>query len=642
MVALRLLAGSVAFLATIQVWCIGASLLGLRMSQALAVGGLAVAVLAGIGLAGRIAARSDAVRATVGGGEESRGTRWADRSAAVVAAACFLWLGWIWVRLLLVAWQREPLGWDALWYHIPAVHEWMMRGRVAFLPLGPGLDAAPLEVLTAGWVNFPMGVELTGFFSVYLLGTDRLIDGANLWYWPLAVLSLVVIARRLGARGPWAWLAGGLLFGAALFLTQSASLYIDPGFSAAVMASMAGAMVVLFPRPADRPLWTAVLFGAALGLTIGSKGPGLPYAGAIGLLAAGVVLWRARYARLRRPLIQIAIALGVLVAVGGYWPIRNAVNTGNPMYPVLVRVGHKVLAHGYDFGGYAELDWVVREPLKPYPTWSRMFVSWLQPESPLLADDPDSVDRAVGGLGFLWLAGALPAILYLWGLTLKRGDAERRSALAFLSAVVLVLLALTTLKWQGRYTYWLYGLGLPAMAVVLSDAAARLHRSRWHLAPLLLGLVALGVAGWESSGTLELEVRSGRVVDSDGRVTYRSTLDRLWPGMGEAAGFRELLAADRVARGPWASGGTTRFGGALANPLGRREIVVLPPSVGPDRIAALRDDGVRWVLWTASDPDSIPAAVQRGSCRYAYGRGETRYYAFDLTGCPTAAGGSAP
>lgn len=141
---------------------------------------------------------------------------------------------------------------------------------------------------------------------------------------------------------------------------------------------------------------------------------------------------------------------------------------------------------------------------------------------------------------------------------------------------------------------------------------------------------------------LDLELRDGEVVDPQGRATYLSTVDNLWPGMDDIPGFRELLAADRIARGPWASGGTTRFGGVLAMPIGKRRIDVLPPAPTERQIDALRQEGVRWVLWVAADPDSIPQVIRSGACASVYGRGSTRYYAFDLAGCDTTVAGGEP
>jgi len=488
-----------------------------------------------------------------------------------------------------------------------------------------------------------MGVELTAFFTYYLLGSDRLLDATNLWYWPLAVSSLVVLAGRLGARGAWSWLAGALLFGAALFAAQSASLYIDPGFGSAVLAALAAGVVLLFPVTGERPLLKAVLFGLALGLVLGGKGPGLPYAGALGMLVAAVVLWRARFDRLRRPLLRIAVAFCVMTAVGGYWSIRNAVHTGNPLYPIQVKIGHKVLAHGYDLTGYAELDWVVRPSLKSYPPWARLVVSWTQPDSPLLNETRAIEYAGVGGLGFLWLLGALPAVLYLWGLAVVRRDRELVHVLGFLTAASLALLALTTIKWQGRYTYWMYGLGLPAMVVVLQDAMRSSVRRRWHLATLGLGLGAICVAAWESAGTVALEIRRGAVVDSTGALAYRSTVDNLWPGLARSPGFRELLGDRHVARGPWSEGGATRFGGVLALPLGQRRVDVLPPDPSDEQLDALMEVGVRWVLWTETDPDRIPIALtSRASESFVWGRGKNRYYVFNLGDCLEVPGALEP
>jgi len=132
MVALRILVAFTGLFAAIQVWCIGLSLLGVGMTQPLAVLGLALALVGATALAFRFGHGDEvqelASRPCAPAGEGSKGGR-ARSIVALATGAAYLWLGWIWVRLLHLAWEREPLGWDALWYHIPAIHEWVLRGQ---------------------------------------------------------------------------------------------------------------------------------------------------------------------------------------------------------------------------------------------------------------------------------------------------------------------------------------------------------------------------------------------------------------------------------------------------------------------------------------------------------------------------------
>ena len=65
-------------------------------------------------------------------------------------------------------------------------------------------------------------------------------------------------------------------------------------------------------------------------------------------------------------------------------------------------------------------------------------------------------------------------------------------------------------------------------------------------------------------------------------------------------------------------------------------IQVLPPDLTPERLESIAASGVRWVLWTESDPEAIPDALTDGAIgSHTWGTGTTRYYAFDL-GPPAA------
>jgi len=606
-----------AFLALIQFLSIAFGVVRLRLNQPLALAVVAISIFLSWLFANRF--REPAAAPAAEPRHAHGKTRLVDGALRAAAVGVLLWAGWVWLQLWIIAWLRQPLGWDPLWYHIPAIHQWALRGHVAFVPLDPQLADAPFEVLLAGWLNFPMGVELSSFFAHSLTGSSRLVDACNLWYWPLAFAALVLIATRLGARGIWRWLAGGLLFGASLFVAQSATAYIDPGFGAGVIGSLAAALVFVFDEGRTR-WWSTVLLGANLGLMLGAKGVGLPFA-AVLLFTAGVgALWSGGLGHARVSALRLALCASVMLAIGGYWYIRNAVNTGNPIYPIQLQIGHKVLIQGYDVSNYGNLDWVVRPVLEPYPPWSRTFVAWLQLDGPAAAGVSGGRYATAGGLGYIWLLGGIPAVIYLWVLLIRRRDRRRLLEYGFLTLSVLLLLSVTTIKWQARYTYWLHGLGLPAIAVVLSDAAARWRRDRRHLITAGLALGVIGIAVWESSRVLSLEWQTGRDPDSDDTV-FLSRVQLWYPEMEEMPGFSDLLAADRVARGPWSTNGGMLFNGVLSLPLGKREIAVLPLDPSLVQLEQLRRQGIEWVFWDVEDPASAPPALEAAAAeRYVYER----------------------
>ena len=607
-------AGVSCFLALIQVFTIGLGLAGIEMSQHLAVVILLISATAAWAFARRFREPESGSTASASNTGRVPVLDWVIKAAVV---ALLVWAGWVWVRLWALAAYRPLYDWDGLTYHVPAINAWVLRGHVAFIA---GIPDVPV-------VNYPMGVELTSFITHYLFQTSRLVDACNLWYWPLAVTALAVTAAVLGARGIYRWLAGALVAGASVYVSQSVSAYVDPGFASAAMASVAAACVFVFDGP-RKLVWKGALLGLTVGLMLGSKGYGLPFAaivlagtavGALGLRGVG---------RCRVEIRALALALLVMLAVGGYWYIRNAVVTGNPIYPIQVAFGEKVIINGWDHRYFSQVD--LPEWLGRYPAWTRPFVAWLQLDGPAR-----SYGWMAGGLGYVWIVGAIPAIGLLWLLALQRRLPTPVAPLGFLTVMVVLLFMATDARWWARQTLWLHVVGLPCVAVVVSEAASRWRIDRRHLVSvaLFLGLTALVV--WESSRTLRLEWETGRDTRVNTRTAFLPTLEFHFSGLQSAPGFREALDSRIVARGRWSTGFGQLLGGTLSMPLGRREIVVLPPEMDafrdPYKALSTREEprdeeitwvqgrGVEWILWDEPTAGDLPESLSRHAReRYVY------------------------
>jgi hypothetical protein len=581
--AVRLFAGVTVLFALLQVFSLWSGALGVTLGRAAATLITVISLLAAILFGLRY--RDDAAGA---------GPLASDRPTSLplrlTTAAALAWTASIWIRLWVLAARRAPYDWDGLYYHLPAVHEWARAGRIAWLDTPPEVP----------FVNYPMGVEATTFLLHRMHGADALLNAGNLWYWPLAVLAVVVIAGRLGAAPAWAWLAGALVSSAPVLAAQSLTCYTDPAFAATVLASLAAAMLVLFPTsPTGAGPW--VLWGAALGLMAGAKGSGVPFALVNAVMVAAVIAWRERGAALRRwP--QVLMAVGAAVATGGYWYLRNALMTGNPVHPIQVAIGHKVIFPGYDHVQFSEAN--LPAWLAAYPAWLRLPVSWLQTDAPIHGYAP------TGGLGYLWLVACIPAAALLLLLAVRRRRDRFATEFLFLAALVAVLLGAQTSSWWARFTVWLIGLGLPALVVVLQRAQgeARTRAARLLVVVVTMGCVAL--AGWETNRTLGLERLEGLLPATEsGRTVYRTSLQYIFPDLDRTPGLDRFLAAENIGRTRWGRLGTL-MGGVLSQPLGQRAIHVLPSRPGPSDLAALRAAGATWLVWDLEAEPEVPSHVR--------------------------------
>jgi hypothetical protein len=216
-------------------------------------------------------------------------------------------------------------------------------------------------------------------------------------------------------------------------------------------------------------------------------------------------------------------------------------------------------------------------------------------------------------MGYVWLFGALPALLYLWILAARRRYPGPVREFAFVTVLVLCLLAVQPSSWWSRFTVWMLALGLPCIAVAAHHAVSSWRRSWWHVVTLAAAIAMVGVSQWESRRTLDLEWEDGRTSSEAGvRAEFQSSLDYMFPGMAEAPGFDKFFGATHIARSPWEQFGTL-LGGILAMPLDGRTIHVMPMYPGESDVASLRESGVEWIIWDVVGAGEAPEAITQAA-----------------------------
>ncbi len=230
-------------------------------------------------------------------------TRGERLALGAVAGAGLAWTAWV---------LRHPgLAIDPLSYHLPESIIWAQKGT-------PG----SVERLQ---YDFPQGTyPVTNELLVaWLVGIAR--TSAPALVWTPAMAALAVLAgwtglRRLGAPR----LPAGAAIAAVLLTPVAASQLIGPHTDLPALAWLwtAAALVAL-----GRPRLLAPALVAA-GLAVGTKTTVAPLVVVLAVVAA--VRHRHALRALRGPL---AVALGLAVATGGVWYLRNLVVHGSPLYP---------------------------------------------------------------------------------------------------------------------------------------------------------------------------------------------------------------------------------------------------------------------------------------------------------------------
>jgi hypothetical protein len=223
-------------------------------------------------------------------------------------------------------------GFDDNSYHLSAVADWVRYGDLRMIRFSMGDPSTPF---------YPVLGELS---SWVLLAPFRDSDVAARWsQLPFALFSFLAvcaIARRLGLTRRDAAFAA-VLYAAIhhVFPVLAVMAGNDHSTSFFTLAGLdAGLACARRPRAG-----TALLTGTALGLLLATKYIGLLFAPVVLAVLAIAILIERRSADAARPSYPRLAALALLLATalaltGGYTYLRNAVTTGNPLFPAPVHL----------------------------------------------------------------------------------------------------------------------------------------------------------------------------------------------------------------------------------------------------------------------------------------------------------------
>jgi hypothetical protein len=233
------------------------------------------------------------------------GERWWLALWAVLLA---FWIGDIITEGLL----RFPMDFDSLSYHIPLVNHWLQTGSL-------------YTTACARWAN-PGNNELLALWMVAPFSGDFLISLNNLPTVVLFACASVGFAKQLALPRPLAHLAGLAFVGNHVVLRQ----LVDTENDVAVAACFFAALGYTFKSIRCRGVAPLLLGALSLGILAGIKYYAVGYAA---LVLAVWVLWTARREGWRVSLGVLLAGVAGVLALGGYWYLRNLCATGSPLFP---------------------------------------------------------------------------------------------------------------------------------------------------------------------------------------------------------------------------------------------------------------------------------------------------------------------
>ncbi|MBI4230597.1 MAG: hypothetical protein HY608_07155 [Planctomycetes bacterium] len=347
----------------------------------------------------------------------------------------------VWMMALALPWSfwfmlayPHPIT-DTLTYHLPRPIEWARMG--AFPPVEADFFRQHVHAY------YPFNGEILFLWNLLWTRNDILVRPIQPFFMAMSCVALYAILELLPLSRPLRLLAAAML---PVFPASAYAAFTAKNDVILTFFFLCGVLFLLrMPRDGERG---GSLFWISIGLLLGTKLLGAPYAAALlllGFLRHGAVGGH-----------ELARAAGWVTLLGGYAYLRNALATGNPFWPAQMQIGQTVLLAG-------------RHPH-------------------LLAVG------ATGGPILLVAAGALLLVL----LRMRRLGRERLQrtvpVLLFLIPAAYLLVRISVPWQESRYFLPVLALCVPIAAHV-AQAALRTPYATTPLATLLLIACAVGATG---------------------------------------------------------------------------------------------------------------------------------------------------
>jgi len=588
---ISLLYGLVTFHAVLQIGAIMAGLCRVDIRGVDACLLLATAAILACGVAIQCARRdADGV---YGRALETPGWRRAGMAIVVVGGMVFLALG-------IAAYIMHDETLDGRGYHLPIIHQWLTTG---------GIGWADDRFVWSRFMNGnPKAVETFVYVLVGATGDAHWGNAGNLFFLPLGVVGIAVLASLMGA-GRWlAWAVGSLFILVPNNMAQATQSYVDTAHATCSIAAFAVLGVIVSDRLKNRSLGLldALIVGGACGLAAGTKGQGLAVAG---IVTGAVVLNQAFACKeekhnskwIKTVIFAVSIA-GMCFLVSGYWYVSNWYHTGNPLYPVGLKVAGVEIFRGLNMSDSAEAG--LPGGVKGLPRVVQIAYAWSQLDGwPV---NLKMVDPRSAGLGFLWVVGCFPAVCLVFRLIWKRRQSLDQASIIclWLLAAVIPVFLITPANWWSRYVLSLYAVGLPCLALVVPRVWSNYFGRLWVILVMTLTVLecALCLYWFVRPCMVRSVAREPLALVSP--AAWRESWDfyspetaraAVWPGLGvdEPVAVNEDRAVMVV--------------GDLGMNLGHGPIYALGKSPTKPDIQALLNKGVHKVIWCGGDP--IPVSL---------------------------------
>lgn len=229
------------------------------------------------------------------------------------ATSCFL----TFAVVFLNAMRYPPEQYDSLYFYLPSVVQWLKNGGI-----GTWNDAN-IDVR-----YYPCGYYLITYWIMYFLKSAYFITFIQPAILILTVITAIGIGKNLSFRTDWLIMFGLFTLTIPFFITTAVIDNNDFG----PMYVYVLAIYFFLRFLTDYDYKNLVLCGCATGLGTGMKYSGIYWLATIFFVLLSAILNKQTEKRTKTTWVLGFIVPNIIL--GGYWYIRNFIETGNPMFPV--------------------------------------------------------------------------------------------------------------------------------------------------------------------------------------------------------------------------------------------------------------------------------------------------------------------
>lgn len=225
-----------------------------------------------------------------------------------------------------------PMEYDSAAYHLPFVAKWLQTGSL----LHPYFTAFSSSI---GY--YPSTYELLDLWTAIPFKSDFFFNLLNFPILILLTFTIYKICQNFKISKNISIISAGLLLYMPLFLKQAGTPLVDAFFALAFALSIYFIQEIIKNKKQALDL---ICLGLSLGFLIGSKYLGIPYS--LILIILFLIFCHKPKA--------VLITFFSLFLTGSFFYIRNWLATGNPIFPVEIKLlGHVI------FSGYQGLNDVI-------------------------------------------------------------------------------------------------------------------------------------------------------------------------------------------------------------------------------------------------------------------------------------------